>query len=158
MKIKIIIMRRGVFSMSPEGNKALIRQMIEAFNERNLDLLGGLTAPDYVDRTHNLHGLEETENFIKMLIKSLDFHITVEDTIAEGDRVWARLTFTGKHVGDFHGIAPTGEKFNEPAVQIFRVTNGKVAEVLQVSNEMDLMMKLGLIEYTEKARKIQSGN
>jgi predicted ester cyclase len=144
--------------MSSEENKVLIRRMVQSFNERNLDVLSEFTALDYIDHTHNLRGLEEAKNFINTMIENLDFHISIDDIIAEGDKVWARLTFTGTHIGNFHGIPPTGEKFNEPAVQIFRIANGKVAEVMQVSSEFDLMMKLGIIEYTEKARKIFSGN
>ena len=140
--------------MSTEENKALIRRMFESFNERNINYLSEFTTSDYIDHTHNLRGPEEVKKFLTMLFKGLDFHVTLEDLIAEGDKVWVRLTLTGTHIGDFQGVAPTGEKFTEPAVQIIRITNGKITEVLQVSNELDLLMRLGLIEYTEKAKKL----
>jgi hypothetical protein len=55
-------------------------------------------------------------------------------------------------------VASTGEKFTEPAVQMFRLVNGKVVEALQVSNELDFLKRLGLIEYTEKAKKLLPEN
>lgn len=141
--------------MSLEENKALVRKMVEVVNERNLNAVDAFAAPDYIDHTHNLRGPEEVKKFFTMLFKGLDFHVTLEDMIAEGDKVWVRLTFMGTHVGDFRGVAPTGEKFAESAVQIIRIANGKVTEVLQVSNELDLLMRLGLIEYTDKAKKLR---
>lgn len=117
-------------------------------------MLDEFIAPDYVDHTHHLRGLEEVKKFMTMLFKGLDFHGTLEDIVAEADKVWARFTFSGTHVGDFRGVPSTGEKFTEPAVQIFRIVNGKVSEVLQVSSELDLLTRLGIIEYTEKAKKL----
>jgi len=140
--------------MSLEENKAIVRKMVEAVNEQNLDSVDAFAAPDYIDRTHNLRGPEEVKKFLTMLFQWLDFHVSLEDMIAEGDKVCARLTFAGTHIGDFRGVASTGEKFTEPAVQIVRIANGKVTEVLQVSNELDLLMRLGLIEYTDKAKKL----
>jgi predicted ester cyclase len=89
-----------------------------------------------------------------MLIKSLDFHMIIEDIIAEGDKVWACYTFTGTHVGDFHGLAPTGEKFTESVVYIFHTVDSKLVESLEVSNPLDLLRQLGIIEYTEKTKKL----
>ena len=140
-----------------EENKTVVRKLLEAVNSRNLDLLEEFISEDNVDRTHNLRGLEEIKKFLTMLFKGLDFHATLEDITAEGDKVWARFTFNGTHIGDFRGIIPTGEKFMEPAVQIFRVVNGKVSEVLQVSDELDLSLRLGLVEYTDKAKKLVPG-
>ena len=140
--------------MSLEENKDIIRKIVEAMNERNLDLLEEWVAPDYVDHTHNLRGPEEVKKFLTLCFKGLDLHFSIEDMIAEGDKVWVRNTFTGIHVSDFMGFAPTGKKITETAVQMYRIVNGKVVENLQVSNPLGLLIQLGAVKYTEKGKKL----
>jgi predicted ester cyclase len=57
-----------------------------------------------------------------------DLSITVEDMMAEGDRVAARVILRGTHRGEFQGIAPTGERLEVRAIDMFRISNGKVVE------------------------------
>jgi len=141
--------------MSLEENKAIVRRLIEAVNTQDLSSAEDLVAPDYVDHTRQLRGREALTQFATMIFKSFsDFHVTIEDIIAEGDKVWARYKITGTHTGEYRGLAPTGKKFTEAFVDIFRMVNGKVAEEWHVSNELDFLKQLGVIEYTEKAKKL----
>jgi len=55
-----------------------------------------------------------------------DFQSTIEDMIAEGDKVWVRFKETGTHPGEYCGLAPTGKKFAITAVHNFRIVNGKL--------------------------------
>jgi len=140
--------------MSLEENKAIVRRFVEAYNKRNLDLFDDLLAPDYFDQTSKVDskGLKQLMN---MAFKAFpDFHETIEDIIAEGDKVWARITFTGTHTGEFMGIAPTGKKITTEMVDIFRIVNGKLVEYRDVNNNLDYLKKLGIIEYTEKGKKL----
>jgi predicted ester cyclase len=57
-----------------------------------------------------------------------DYHETTEDIIAEGNKLWVRLTYTATHTGEFLGVAPTGNKITSRAVDIHRLVNGKVVE------------------------------
>ena len=57
-----------------------------------------------------------------------DIHLTVEDLIAEGDKVVGRTTVTGTHRGEFMGLAPTGKSITYNEIFIFRFVDGKVAE------------------------------
>jgi steroid delta-isomerase-like uncharacterized protein len=57
-----------------------------------------------------------------------DLSITVEDVMAEGDRVAARVTMRGTHRGEFQGIAPTGKRVEVKAIDMFRISNGKIVE------------------------------
>jgi len=140
--------------MSLEENKAIVRRFIEAYNKRNLDLFDDLLAPDYYDHTSKV-GIEGLKQLMNMAFKAFpDFHETIEDIIAEGDKVWARITFTGTHKGEFMGIAPTGKKIATEMVDIFRIVNGKLVEYRDVNNNLDYFIKLGLIEYTEKGKKL----
>ena len=76
-----------------------------------------------------------------------DFHETIEDIIAEGDKVWVRSTVTATHIGEFGGLAPTGRKFTEVSVDIFRVVNRKIVEGWNIQDELDFLKQLGIIEY-----------
>ena len=57
-----------------------------------------------------------------------DLRITVEDVVAEGDRVAARVVMRGTHRGEFQGIAPTGKRVEVKAIDMFRISNGKIVE------------------------------
>jgi C-1 hydroxylase len=87
--------------MSSEGNEAVVRSLYEAENKQNLAFLDELLAPDYVDHTLQWRGLEaigEWRESMTMVYKGFpDWHETVEDIIAEGDKVWLRITCTGTH-------------------------------------------------------------
>jgi len=134
--------------MSLEENKAIIRRLIEAVNTQDLSSVEDLVAPDYVDHTRQLRGREALKQFATMVIKTFsDFHVTIEDIIAEGDKVWARYKITGTHTGEYRGLAPTGKKFTEAFVDIFRIVNGKVVEEWNVTDELDFLKQLGVIEY-----------
>ena len=138
--------------MSLEENKAIVRRFVKAYNERNLDLFDELLAPNYFDQTSKV-GPEGLKQLMNMAFKAFpDFHETIEDIIAEGDKVWARITFTGTHNGEWMGIPPTGMKVTTEMVDIFRIVNVKLVEYRDVNNNLDFLKKLGLIEYTEKGK------
>jgi predicted ester cyclase len=139
--------------MSSEENKVIVRKMFEAVNERNLALLDGLAAHDYADHYHQLHGLENTKRFLGMLIAGFpDFHMTIEDMITVGDKVWVRSKQTGTHTGEFRGLVPTGRKIAFMGIDVFTVFGDKVTEVESVYDLLDFFKQLGVIEYTEKAK------
>ena len=140
--------------MSLEENKAIVRRFIEAYNKRNLDLLDDLVAPDYFDHTHQV-GREGLKQLFNIGFKAFpDWHETIEDIIAEGDKVWVRLSYTGTHTGEWHGLAPTGNKITAMVVDIYRIVNGKFVEYWNVSDSLDLLKQIGAIEYTEKGKKL----
>jgi len=134
--------------MSLEENKTIVRRWIEALNKRNLALLDELMAPDFIDHTYQLRGLEDFKQSLTMEIKGFpDFHMTIEDIIAEGDKVWVRLKDTATHIGEYRGLAPTGKKFTETGVLISRIVDGKIVEMWAVADELDFLKQLGVIEY-----------
>ena len=146
------ILGRG--SMSLEENKAIVRRFIEAYNEGNLDLFDDLLAPDYFDHTSQV-GREGLKQLFNMAFKAFpDLHETIEGIIAEGDEVWVRITFTGTHTGEWMGLAPTGKKVTSEMVDIFRIVNGKLVEYRDVGDRLDFFKQLGVIEYTEKGKRI----
>ena len=140
--------------MSLEENKAIVRRFIEAYNKHDLSSIEDFVAPDFVDHTHKV-GREGLKQLFAMAFKAFpDWHETIEDIIAEGDKVWVRAKSTGTHTGEFMGIAPTGKKLTTEMVDIYRIVNGKIVEYWEVRDGLDYNKQLGIIEYTEKGKKL----
>jgi predicted ester cyclase len=143
--------------MSLEENKAIILSLYEADNKKDLRILDEVISPDFYDPTFNLRGPEDYKQFETAFFKGFpDWHETIKDIIAEDDKVCVYFTGAGTHKGEWLGIAPTGKKIKFTAVQIWRLTNGKVVEKNSISDLTDTFKQLGAIEYTEKAKQILS--
>lgn len=134
--------------MSIEENKAVVHSMYEVFNKHNPALLDEIIAPDYVDHTLQLQGLEQWKQILTLLLKGFpDLHPTIEGIIAEGDKVLVHAKVTGTHTGEYRGIAPTGKKIMFRYSSIWRIVDGKIAERETVYDILDLYKKLGVIDY-----------
>ena len=95
-----------------------------------------------------MQGLEVTKQVIKDEIKAFpDLHVTIEDIIAEGDKVCVRLQETATHTGEYRGLAPTGNKLSYTVVAIWRIVEGKIVEGWIVYDQMDFLKQLGVIEW-----------
>ena len=153
--------------MSLEENKAIVRRLFEAENTRDLALMDELMAADYVDNALQLRSREEYKQMQTMSIDAFpDFHETIEDIIVEGDKVWVRFKGTGTHTGEYQEylpspsigkitLAPTGKKITITGVLVLRIVHGKVVEKESgVYDLLDFYKQLGVIEYTEKAKKL----
>lgn len=93
-------------------------------------------------------GWEVNKHVIEEEIKGYpDLHKTIEDIVAEGDKVWVRETETGTHKGEYCGITPTGKKISFACVDIFLIVDSKVAEAWHVYDFLDLCKQLGVVEY-----------
>lgn len=129
--------------------------MFKAFNEQDLASLDELIASDYIDHPRQFRRLESYKQHLAMFFKSFpDSHETIEDIIAEGDEVWIRLKGTATHRGEYLGLAPTGKKITWEAFDIWRVVKGKVVELRHAAVDMDFYRQLGVIEYTEKGKRL----
>jgi C-1 hydroxylase len=145
------------YFMSLEENKAIVRKSIEIISTHDLSSIENIVSSNFVDHTRQIHGLEGMKQFLFMVFKSFpDFHINIEDIIAEGDKVWVRLTITASHTGEFNGLPPTGKKFKEASIWINRIGNGKLVEGWDVQDELDFYKKIGAIAYTEKGKNLFS--
>lgn len=134
--------------MSAEQNKALIRRGFEeGMNQHNLSVFDGLLAPNYVN--HNMPapapGPEGMKQVLAMFLTAFpDFQVTIEDAIAEGDRVATRGTWRGTHKGDFMGIPATGKSVSVSYCDIWRFENGKAVENWVQMDMLGLMQQLGV--------------
>jgi predicted ester cyclase len=143
-------------TMSLEESKAVVRKVIKTLNNRDLVLLDEFVAPDFVDHTHRTKGLKEYKQYIAMVRKGFpDYNETIEDIIAEGDKVWVRYKFMGTHTGEYRGLTPTGKKVTFTAVAVWRIVKGKIVEKESaLYNILDFYKQLGIIEYTEKGKEL----
>ena len=140
--------------MSLEKNKEIVRGFIDAYNARNLDFVDDFISLDYVDHEKNI-GREGLKQLIAMGINAFpDWYETVEDIIAEGDKVWVLLAYTGTHKGEFMGLAPTWKKIESKAVDIYRIVDGKLAEYWNVTDNLNIFKQVGAVEITEKGKHL----
>jgi predicted ester cyclase len=134
--------------MSLEENKAIVRSFLDALNQQDLSSLDDFVAPDYYDHTNQFRGLDIIKQTIRIFFKGFpDFHVNIEDMIAEGDKVWVHETETGTHTGAYRGIAPTGKKITFSCVDIFHIVDGKFAEGWHVYDFLNFYTQLDVIEY-----------
>ena len=139
--------------MSLEKNKAIILSLYEADNKKDLTILDEVISPDFFDPSFQLRGPEGYKQFETDFFNGFpDWIETIEDVIAEGDKVWVRFTGTGTHKGEWRGLAPTGKKVSFKGVQIWRIVDGKVVAKDSILDLLDALKQLGVIEYTEKAK------
>ena len=137
--------------MSTEANKAIVVQLYdEVFNKGNLQLADQLVADDAVEHDPNGLPAPTGPSGLKAVVTMLragfpDCRQTIEDLVAEGDRVAARLTFHGTHQGPFLGVAPTGKRISITEMIFYRFAHGKVAEVWTSRDDVGAMRQLGLL-------------
>ena len=143
--------------MSTEENKALVRRWFEElFNEAKLDLADEIVTPEHVSHDpstpEHLPGPEGERQLVTLVRGAFpDGRITIEDLVAEGDRVAVRWTFRGTHRGEFVGVAPTGNRVEMGAMDLFRVAGGKIAETWASVDMMTMMRQLGAIPTPERS-------
>ncbi len=136
--------------MSLEENKAIeLRFLEEVVNKGNLDVIDEHCAANFVDQTA-LPGTapdrEGYKQFFAMSRSALpDFHSTLEDIIAEGDKVAERFTVRGTHKGEWMGIAPTGKQVTVQGMAIHRITDGKIVENWANMDMLGVMVQLGVV-------------
>jgi len=135
--------------MSAEENKAIFRRFIEeVWNQGNLTVADELFAPDaFTPSAPQLPPGPEGVKTIATLWRTAfpDFQMTIEDLIAEEDKVAARFTERGTHQGEFMGIAPTGRQMSVTEIGILRMVDGKVTESWYEVDMLSLMQQLGVI-------------
>jgi steroid delta-isomerase-like uncharacterized protein len=136
--------------MSVEENKALSRRSFEeVWNQ------GDLAAIDELYDAHQVaHGLgveipagtAGLKQFVTMYRTAYpDTHFTIEDQIAEGDKVATRWTATGTHRGELFGLAPTGKRVTVTGMALSRIANGKLVETWNHFDALGQLQQLGAV-------------
>ncbi len=136
--------------MSTEANKAVSRRFYEeVINQKKLEVADEVAGETFF--SHDFPpGLPPGPAGLKIFTGAFhaafpDGHLTIDQMIAEGDSVAARLTFRGTHTGDFQGIPPTGKAVTIPALDVVRLADGKIVEHWGGPNLFSLLQQLGVI-------------
>ncbi len=138
-------------SVSAEENKAVARRWFEElFNAQNLDVADEITAQDSVNHDPLLTDLPAGPEGDKHVVNLYhgafpDAQITVEDQIAEGDRVVTRWTGRGTHQGELLGVPPSGNRVEISGMTINRFSGGKIAETWTNYDALGMMQQIGAI-------------
>ncbi len=137
--------------MPTRQNMDQFRRVIdEGFNKGNYDALDSVFAPDYAEHQF---GLAPTLEGFKRDIQSLrtgfpDLHLTIEDMVADGDKLWIRMTARGTHLGPMFG-PPTGKSMSLTVYDTCRFEDGWIVEHWGVPDRFALMTQLGLLPRSE---------
>jgi steroid delta-isomerase-like uncharacterized protein len=135
-------------------NKTIARKVFEDIQSQgNLALIDEIVAGDYVGHTPlaDLHGPEDAKQFEHMLHEAFpDYRVTVEDQIAEGDKVATRWTAQGTHKGKFQGMPATGKNIKTTGLTIFRIANGKLVEGWNNPDLLGMLQQLGAVPAPEQ--------
>jgi steroid delta-isomerase-like uncharacterized protein len=122
-----------------------INKFYQVYNENRLDLWDEAMADDYVGHvnTDTIPNRETGKGFVGLLLQAFpDLTYTVEDSLIQGDKVVSRWSAAGTHTGDFFGMAPTNKDVTMIGITIFRVRDGKIAELWDVWDQAGLMSQL----------------
>ena len=134
-----------------EQNREIARNIFEVgLNHGDVDAIAALTAVDFID--HDIHvetgGLTGPEDMRQALLAIRegfpDIHVTVEQTIAEGEWVATRNTWRGTHDGVFNGIPPTGRAVEVTGIVLWRIVDGKIRERRATLDTHAMLTQLGV--------------
>jgi steroid delta-isomerase-like uncharacterized protein len=138
--------------MSAEENKALIRRYFEAIDAAcqtgDAGIIDEFLAPGFVE--HNpFPGIPPTREgwkqaFAMFVAGAPGWHV-VEDLVAEGDKVAARITAHGTHSGELFGIPATGKEIRVSGIAIWTIHGGRIVEHWHETDQAGLLRQLGLL-------------
>jgi steroid delta-isomerase-like uncharacterized protein len=136
--------------MSTETNKAIVRrEMEQVWNKHRVDLVEEFYTEDTVFHTPGfppLSGLEAMKKYVTVVLNAYpDIQVTIEDEIAEGDKVVVRWTMRATHQGELLGIPPTGKQITNAGISIYRLVNGKIAEEWFWPDNLNSFQQMGVI-------------
>jgi predicted ester cyclase len=137
--------------MTAEENKALLRRWYAGVSRGEPSTSAEVVGPEYQMNGQPL-GPEGARQVTAMILAAFpDWRITIHDLIAEGDRVAARLTYSGTHQGVWQGrgpvrgLPPTGKRFAITSHEHYRIADGKIAETWVQSDMASLAEQLGVV-------------
>jgi len=137
--------------MSTETNKALVRRWVEeGWNAGDIAVVDALYAPNVVQHDPSSPVPVTSSAALKGYVSSFltafpGLHFTIDDPLAEGDKVLWRFTSQATHTGPLMNIPPTGKRATVTGMVLFRVANGKIAEVWVNFDTLGMLQAIGVI-------------
>ena len=132
--------------MSIEENKALVRRVYDLLDKKELEASYEYFAPQFVFHSPNGDwSLAQVKKFDTGFYTAFpDMNVTIEDIIAEGDKVSVRVAYRGTQMGEFIGITSTGKRIDITNANTFIISAGKLVEGWNVT-DVRLIQQLGVI-------------
>ena len=134
--------------MNTEQTRGVVLKLYELLNNGDIESIGELVTPEYVEHDPlpgQGTGRDGVVDRFSMIVGALAPQFTVEDVIAEGDKVVVRWTNAGTHVAEFAGIPATGRSLTIAGIDIYRVANGSISEHWHVIDQLSMLGQLGLL-------------
>jgi predicted ester cyclase len=132
--------------MSEEQNKAIVRRFFEeVWNQQKDSVIDEIFAPTIV-----VNGRPIARDALKQALASRrhafsDIQVTVDDQVAEGEKVSTRRTWRATHTGQYRGVAPTGNPVAWTQISVVRFSEGRIVEDWAVADEVSLLQQLGAL-------------
>jgi steroid delta-isomerase-like uncharacterized protein len=133
-------------SSDVEANRDSVRRLFEdGFNHQRVDVLRQLVADDFVDAA-GARGPAAFEQVIARLRAAFpDIHYTVEDVVAEGDKVAVRWHWSGTHRGSFRGVAPTQRSITNKGSATFQLRDRRIVAAALDTDRLGFLQDLGVV-------------
>jgi steroid delta-isomerase-like uncharacterized protein len=136
--------------MSAEQNKSIVRRWVdEGWNKGKLSVIDQLYAPNFIQhepQPEMVNSSEALKKYVNTYLTAFpDLHFTVDDLVAEGDKVVWRFTSKGTHQGAFMGLPPTGKTSIVTGMVLFRLENSRIVEAYVNIDALGLLQQIGII-------------
>ena len=133
--------------MLSDDNKALVQRFFEeVINQKNLAALDQFVSPNAVNHTVPSGLPQGPSQFLGLHLNAFpDVKATVEDLLADGDKVVALVSYHGTHQGPFRAVSPTGKPITVMGINIFRIVNGKMVEHWGLADRLSALHQLGVV-------------
>ena len=139
----------GELAKATDENKTIVRHFFELGpSSGDMNAANALLSPNFALHTPfpSAPGIQGIYDVVKTCRAAFEhLNVTVEDMVAEGNKVTARFTAHGVHNGSFMGLPPTGKPIIMTGIEIFRIENSKIAELWGEANLLGLMQQLGIV-------------
>ena len=132
--------------MTLEEHKVIVRRFFEeAWNQQYLNVVDEIFAPTVL-----FNGQVVTREALKQALAARrvafpDIHVTVDDQVAEGQKVSTRRTWQATHRGPYRGVAPTGKQVKWTQISVVRFSEGRIVEDWTVADELSILQQLGAL-------------
>ncbi|MBD3884303.1 ester cyclase [Phormidium tenue FACHB-886] len=143
-----------VTNPNSDHNKALYQRYIQqVFNQGQLDVLDEILSPSYVyheappGTPPGAEGIKQVVSIFRTAFPDLE--ITIDDQVAEDDKVCSRATTRGTHQGEIFGIPATGKAVTMTGLTLVRIVDGRIVESWVKNDVMALMNQLGASSVSE---------
>jgi steroid delta-isomerase-like uncharacterized protein len=128
-----------------DDNKRSVANLFETFNRGDLSQVDALVGPEYVGAQGDKGPAGFKTVVVGLRTAFPDLHYTVDDLVADGDRVAVRWHWTGTHRGPFRGFPPTGKTVSNSGTGIFRLRDGKIVGADLETDRLGFLEQIGVV-------------